>query len=247
MLCCISCGRRTNIKPVGRNTGVPSNYSNSGNSYSSSHNSIPTPPPNHTPTTPKNSNKNTGAILSGPEIFKRYNSAVFMVFAYGNYSGSQGSGFFIRPDGTAVSNYHVMKGYYSDNVTIVLSDGRKYGISQIIAKSEADDIIIFKVDGQGTTFQWIPVANQRPEIGETVYALGSPQSMQNTFNTGMVSQYREDNYIQIDVAIDHGSSGGALINNRGQAVGITTAKIENNSAQLNFAKDINLLRKYINL
>ena len=69
--------------------------------------------------------------------------------------------------------------------------------------------------------------------------------MENTFSSGEISQLREDNLIQINAPIDHGSSGGALINEYGEVIGITTAGIETSGANLNFAVDIDVVRPYV--
>jgi serine protease Do len=83
------------------------------------------------------------------------------------------------------------------------------------------------------------------EVGEKVYTIGSPLGLENTFSSGEISQLREDNLIQINAPIDHGSSGGALINEYGEVIGITTAGIESSGANLNFAVDIDVVRPYV--
>lgn len=75
-------------------------------------------------------------------------------------------------------------------------------------------------------------------MGERVYTIGSPKGLENTFASGEISQIREDHFIQISCPIDHGSSGGALINKYGEVIGITTGGRDDSGANLNFAKDI---------
>ena len=82
-------------------------------------------------------------------------------------------------------------------------------------------------------------------MGEKVYAIGRPQGFKNTFASGEISQIREDNELQISVPIDHGSSGGALINSRGEVIGITTSGVGDSKANLNFAKSIELVKPYL--
>lgn len=77
-------------------------------------------------------------------------------------------------------------------------------------------------------------------IGEKAYAIGSPQGVNNTFSQGIVSQIRK-HLIQISVPIDHGSSGGALLNEYGEVIGITAAGVEDSNANLKFAIDIHML------
>lgn len=180
----------------------------------------------------------TNHVIPATEIFKRYNSAVFMIFTTDGYQAYQGSGFFITQDGLAISNYHVFKGTAVGYEIIKLADGRQYKIDKVIAKSEADDYILFQIKGQ---FNYIPVSQRQCEVGERVYAIGSPKGLENTFASGEISQIRDDDFIQISCPIDHGSSGGALINQYGEAIGITTGGRDDSGANLNFAKDIHVV------
>ncbi|ADY35465.1 peptidase S1 and S6 chymotrypsin/Hap [Phocaeicola salanitronis DSM 18170] len=185
-----------------------------------------------------NQKNNRNKIYSATELFKRYNSAVFMVFTTDGYKAYQGSGFFISKDGLAVSNYHVFKGTAVGYEVIKLSDGRQYKIDRVVAKSESDDYILFRVKGQ---FNYIPISRRQCEVGERVYTIGSPKGLENTFASGEISQIRDDDFIQISCPIDHGSSGGALINRYGEVIGITTGGRDDSGANLNFAKDIHVV------
>lgn len=188
-------------------------------------------------------------VMSGTEIFKRYNSAVFMVYTSDGYNAFQGSGFFISSDGIAVSNYHVFKGTSIGLETIKLSSGEQLSIEDVIAKSEESDFIIFKVEAKGNQrFNYIPIASASPSVGDKVYAIGSPRGLENTFSSGEVSQWRDKNLMQISALIDHGSSGGALINEYGEVVGITSGSFYDGSqANLNYAWSINVIKSYITM
>ena len=177
-------------------------------------------------------------ILEPTEIFKKYNSAVFMIYTTDGLGVFQGSGFFISENGVAVSNYPVFKGTAVGSEVIKLSDGRQCKISEVIAKSESEDYILFRIKGH---FVHIPVSHRKNNVGEKVYTIGSPRGLENTFSSGEISQIRDDNYIQISCPIDHGSSGGVLINAYGEAIGITTGGHDESGANLNFAKNIKVL------
>jgi len=181
--------------------------------------------------------------MSGEDIFARYNSAVFMVYTSDGSNTYQGSGFFISPDGIAVSNYHVFKGTSMGYEQIKLFDGTLFKVKNVIAKSEDYDIIIFKVETNGNQLNYLPLAKNTPKVGEKAYAIGSPRGLENTFSSGEISQLRGDKVIQISVPIDHGSSGGALINAHGEAIGITTSGLDDSGANLNFAINIKMLSK----
>ena len=188
----------------------------------------------------------TNDKLTATEIFEKYNSAVFMVYTANAYQSYQGSGFFISNDGTAVSNYHVFESTYMGYEEIQLQDGKSYKIKEVLSKSIEHDFIIFKVDIGEARITSLPISNRTPKVGEKVYAIGSPQGLENTFSSGEISQLRDKNeLIQISTPIDHGSSGGALINEFGEVIGITTSGIESSGANLNFAVNINLIKEYL--
>lgn len=184
--------------------------------------------------------------LDGAEIFAKYNTAVFMVFTSDGYNGYQGSGFFINSDGLAVSNYHVFHGTNVGAEQIKLANSEDmYKVVEVITSSENEDYILFRVNVSNTNY--IPLAKYKPQVGEKVYAIGSPRGLENTFSSGEVSQWRDKNLMQISALIDHGSSGGALINEYGEVVGITSGSFADGSqANLNYAWSIDAIKSHIN-
>lgn len=182
--------------------------------------------------------------MSGAEVFDKYNSAVFIVHADdGKDQTWQGSGFFINPDGVAMTNLHVLAGAYLDDVEMKDGLGRKYGLKEVLWYDEQLDAAIIQVATSGKT-NYIPRSKREKHVGDKVYALGSPLGLSNTFSSGEISQFRPrksgGSYyrIQISAPIDHGSSGGALINEYGEAIGITSAGRDDSGANLNFAVDL---------
>ena len=173
--------------------------------------------------------------LKATQIFKKYNSAVFMIFTKDATNEYQGSGFFISEDGLAISNYHVFKGTHIGAEIIELYNGKQYKVKEVLAYSERYDYILFRIEGK---FNYIPITQREYEVGEKVYAIGSPKGMENTFSSGEISQIRGNAIIQISVPIDHGSSGGALINSYGEVIGITSGGDDGSGANLNYAIDI---------
>ena len=184
--------------------------------------------------------------LDGSEIFARYNTAVFMVFTSDGYNGYQGSGFFINSDGLAVSNYHVVQGTAigAEQIKLANSDDA-YKVIEVVYKDTDEDFILFRVNASNTNY--IPIAKNKPQVGEKVYAIGSPRGLENTFSSGEVSQWRDKNLMQISALIDHGSSGGALINEYGEVVGITSGSFADGSqANLNYAWSIDVVKPFVN-
>ena len=176
---------------------------------------------------------NKGKALTPEEIYRRCNPAVFTVLT----DEAQGSGFFINSSGVAVTNYHVLRGANSGRVE--LANNRAYQIVEVLKASEELDYAIFRV-GVSDKVPFLPISRKDVVIGEKAYAIGSPKGVNNTFSQGIVSQKR-GHLIQISVPIDHGSSGGALLNEYGEVIGVTSAGVEGSNADLNFAIDIHLL------
>ena len=191
-------------------------------------------------------NRGDNNKLDGSMIFAKYNTAVFMVFSSDGYNMYQGSGFFINNEGLAVSNYHVFKGTGIGEEGIKLAGSNNvYKVAEVIKSSEDEDFILFRVDVSNTNY--IPVAKYKPSVGEKVYAIGSPRGLENTFSSGEVSQWRDKNLMQISALIDHGSSGGALINEYGEVVGITSGSFADGSqANLNYAWSIDAIKPFVN-
>ena len=185
--------------------------------------------------------------LTGQQVFKKCNTAVFMVFTSTGYQAFQGSGFFVSPDGLAVSNYHVFEGTGMGLEVIKTSNDNEYKIDQVIIKDKENDVMVFTVKAaSGTRFNYIPISSRTLQIGDKVYAIGSPRGLENTFSSGEVSQFRENGrLIQTSAPIDHGSSGGALINEYGEVVGITSGGFDDSGANLNFAVNINVVKNRI--
>lgn len=201
---------------------------------------------NRRTTQPRNSSSRGGSrVLTGQEIFKRYSPAVFMVFTSTGYEYFQGSGFFVSADGLAVSNYHVFEGTSMGAEVIVLSDGTQLKLDKVIAKDKENDLMVFRVASSRNDFAYIPISSRQVQVGDKAYAIGSPKGLENTFSSGEISQLRGNNVIQISVPIDHGSSGGALMNEYGEVIGVTSGGFDTSGANLNFAVSIDPIKRYI--
>lgn len=193
----------------------------------------------------KNPHQSNLEVLSPSDIFQKLSSAVFKIHTTDGVNAVQGSGFFIASNGVAVSNYHVFKGTAVGYEEIILEDGTKYKLDEVYFKSEENDFIIFKVRVPKNV-NYITISSSTAKVGEKVYTIGSPRGLDNTFSSGEISQIRENGKIlQISAPIDHGSSGGVLLNSKGEAIGITSGGIDTSGANLNFAWNINLIKSYI--
>ena len=138
-----------------------------------------------------------------------------------------GSGVIVSPDGYILTNNHVI--YGARTVTITLPDKREFS-GKIIGADPKTDLAVVKIEGQNLpTVSWGDAT--KLQVGEYVLAVGNPFGLNSTVTLGIVSalgrghmgitQYED--FIQTDAAINPGNSGGALVNAKGELIGINTA------------------------
>ena len=160
----------------------------------------------------------------------------------------QGSGFITRSDGVVLTNAHVVEG--ASEVDVTLPDGRSFS-GKVLGWDPVTDVAVVKVAASG-----LPVAplgdSTKVRPGEWAIAIGNPLGLDNTVTAGIISAVQRTNavsegqrvpYIQTDAAVNPGNSGGPLINDRGQVIGINTAIRQAPGAGLSFAIPINLGRQ----
>jgi len=153
-----------------------------------------------------------------------------------------GSGFIIDPDGSILTNHHVID--RADRVVVKLADGRILR-ARVVGSDPDTDVALIKIDGQRD----LPVAplgdSSTLRVGEWVCAIGNPLGYEHSVTVGVVSFLGRklfdqglDDYIQTDAAINFGNSGGPLINARGEVIGISAA-ISSRASSIGFAVPIN--------
>ncbi len=185
-----------------------------------------------------------GEPLTPEQISEKCADAVFYIETYGlngELNGS-GSGFFVSTDGFAVTNFHVIGN--TVHLVVYTNDGEVYDNVEIIDGDSERDLALLKVEGEG--FPCVNLSSSATvKQGQKVYAIGSPKGFYNTMSEGIVSNPSRDtgdvDFIQLTAPIDHGSSGGALFNEYGVVVGVTSSGLES-KADINFAVPI----KYVN-
>lgn len=185
--------------------------------------------------------------LSAEEIYAQCSPAVFYIEVY-DASGkafASGSGFFLTSDGVAVTNYHVIDGACTAKAT-VSDTGAVYDITGVWDCSKESDWAVIQVDGSG--FSSLSIGDVASIAGgQTVYAIGSPLGLQNSITQGVISNTARQesgvSYIQTSAAISHGSSGGALIDEYGHVIGITSASYVEGQ-NLNLALPISVVDGY---
>jgi putative serine protease PepD len=160
-------------------------------------------------------------------------------FPFGGGGGSsqaQGSGFVYDSAGHVVTNEHVVSGATSIHVTFW--DGKTY-TAKLVGKDTSTDLAVLKVDARASELHPLALGTSSSvQVGDGVVAIGSPFGLAESVTSGIVSALHRqitapDNFpisdaIQTDAAINHGNSGGVLLNLQGQVIGVT-AQIESNS------------------
>jgi tetratricopeptide (TPR) repeat protein len=178
--------------------------------------------------------------LTADQIFEKVSDAIVVVYSYGfdSLKHGQGSGIILNSKGIIVTNYHVFAGCERIEIkrhdTLIVNSG-------IIGASIEKDILIIKLDDP--KYPEIPVAEETNlKVGQKVYAVGSPLGFENTMSEGIISGLRElkefedlkNNFIQITASASPGSSGGAVLNSKGELIGMIKMGVEEGE-NMNFA------------
>lgn len=138
---------------------------------------------------------------------------------------SQGSGFFISPDGLAMTTYHVVA--RNKKIEVVTDNGRTYA-AKLVGADPKTDLALLKVDG-GDEFPVVRMSDRAPRIGEWVLAIGNPFGLGGTVTAGIVSAGARgilspySDFIQIDAPINQGNSGGPTFDATGRVIGVNSA------------------------
>ncbi len=172
-----------------------------------------------------------GEALTAQEVYRQVNPSVVRVMVQVGSKASLGTGVIFTEDGYILTNYHVVEG--GSDCYIALDTGASYQASYV-AGDPVNDLAVLKVDAQG-----LPAAefgdSEDLEVGDTVYAIGNPLGYElwGTMTDGIVSAVdrnvtvdgRTMTLIQTNAALNSGNSGGPLINEYGQVVGLNVIKM----------------------
>jgi len=191
--------------------------------------------------------KNTAIVSSAPSL---------QDFFYGRNPQPRtqvgtGSGVIISPDGHIITNNHVIAG--SDEISITLNDNRVYK-AKLIGTDESTDIALLKIDAEEELPSIQFGDSDNAKVGEWVLAVGNPFNLTSTVTAGIISAKSRDlsgrnsqSFIQTDAAVNPGNSGGALVNAKGELIGINTAITSQTGSYIgySFAVPSNIARKII--
>jgi putative serine protease PepD len=205
----------------------------------------------------------TSGGLTNAEIYRRAYKGVVEITVAGNsatqlgdqQTQGQGSGFVYDEDGTIVTNQHVVDG--AGSITVTFWDGSK-ARATLVGADASTDVAVLHVDVSAEKLHPLKLGDSGElAVGESVVAIGSPYGLEETLTTGVVSALDREitapndfsipGAIQTDAAINHGNSGGPLLNGSGEVVGITS-QIESESGGndgIGFAVPSNTVRPVV--
>jgi serine protease Do len=168
---------------------------------------------------------------------------------------ASGSGVIISPDGYIVTNNHVIEN--ASQIEVVLDDKRMY-VAKLIGRDPETDLALLKIEEKGLPFAKYGNSDKM-KVGEWVLACGNPFDLTSTITAGIISakgrninllrgknnSYAIESFIQTDAAVNPGNSGGALVNLKGELIGINTAIASNTGAYAgySFAVPVTLVKK----
>jgi len=177
-----------------------------------------------------------GGALSVNEIYERASSGVVQITSTsGNIGGASpqqalGSGFVVDKAGHIVTNYHVISG--ADEIRVSFSN-RDTVEAWLVGNDPSTDLALLQVDTSASALTPLPLGDSdEVEVGDPVVAIGNPFGLDRTATSGIVSALQRlitapnsftiDHVIQTDAPINHGNSGGPLLNSSGQVIGVNT-------------------------
>ncbi len=151
------------------------------------------------------------------QVYQKASPAVVTIRA-GN---GNGSGSIISPDGLVLTGEHVVSGLRT--VQVITQTGARYN-ARVIATNRQRDLALLRLDNVPGRLPTLPLASREGiQVGQRVFAIGSPFGLSGTYTTGILSRIAPNGDLQTDAAINPGNSGGPLLNSRGELIGVNRA------------------------
>jgi serine protease Do len=150
-------------------------------------------------------------------VYQKASPAVVTIRA-GN---GNGSGSIISPEGLVLTGEHVVRGF--TQVQVITQKGERY-TGWVIATDRQRDLALVRLEGVKGRLPTLPLADRDGiQVGQRVFAIGSPFGLAGTYTTGILSRIAPNGDLQTDAAINPGNSGGPLLNSRGELIGVNRA------------------------
>lgn len=171
-------------------------------------------------------------------LIKRIQPAVVTIIGYdaNGKVAKIGSGFLLDNEGHVITCAHVISGV--GRAEVKMPNGMRYPLKTLVAEDLSADLAKLLVDGLGGNPAYLPISTTLPEVGERVVVVGSPLGLEETVSDGMVSGIRiipgRGEILQISAPISAGSSGGPVVNLKGEVVGVAMFQM-GRGQNLNFA------------
>jgi putative serine protease PepD len=170
------------------------------------------------------------AAPDAKQVYEGAKESVAQIQAVTSEGQSTGTGFVVSSDGLIVTNGHVVDG--AQEVTVQLGTDGTQRTAQVVGGDADQDLAVLRVDTSDGELAPLRLSTSGVSVGDTVYAIGSPFGLSQTFTSGIVSAIGRDieapdgatisNVIQTDAAINPGNSGGPLLNASGEVVGVNS-------------------------
>jgi S1-C subfamily serine protease len=172
-----------------------------------------------------------------PRLAKKVQPAVVTIIAYNGLDEAlfQGSGFFVSPGGSLITNCHVLS--QAVRAEVRTAEGRCYPVKGVVAVDRDWDLVVAAVAISPEGARGLSITPTVPEVGERVAVVGSPLGLEQTLSDGVVSAVRRTSggdYLQISAPVSTGSSGSPVVNMKGEVVGVTALQVIKGQ-NLNFA------------
>lgn len=195
---------------------------------------------------PKRNTTQAKPPLTTAQIAKRVSPSVVVIQGKTDEGEVLGSGFILSNDGKIVTNLHVIR--EMNSTTVQLANCDSFNSVSVLATDEKRDLALIQVGGFN-----LPILelgdSDTVTIGEPVVIVGSPKGLEGTVTAGILSSIRDSGeglkVLQTDAAVNPGNSGGPLVNNKGEAIGVVSFKLRSTEG-LNFAIPINYVRGLYN-
>jgi len=190
-----------------------------------------------TTTTAAATTASDGSSLSARDIYRGAADSVAYITARGMQGSATGTGFVVDADGLIVTDEHVVDG--SSDITVKLGDGKAQR-ADVVGQDKSTDLALLKIDAGGAKLTPLKLADSsKVQIGDATFAIGNPFGLEDTLTTGVVSAterqisapdgFSINGVLQTDAALNPGNSGGPLLNDRGEVIGVNS-QIESSSS-----------------